>query len=66
MRKGDIIGMYSILEENEFYFTANAMSKVTLLILDRSFLTDPETKVQNLKDAIHFGNELIKEDGVPI
>jgi len=58
--------MYSILEENEFYFTANAMSKVTLLVLDRSFLTYPETKVQNLKDAIHFGNELIKEDGVPI
>jgi|TARA_B110000285_G_C14634738_1_gene384993 hypothetical protein len=58
--------MYSVLDENEFYISASAMSKVTLLILDRSFLADPETKVQNLKDAIHFGMELIKEDGVPI
>lgn len=58
--------MYSILEENEFFFTATAISRLTLLILDRSFLVDDETKVLNLREAIHFGNELIKEDGVPI
>ena len=66
LRKGDIIGMYSILNQNEFHFTANAITKVTVLALDRSFLVDPHTKVQNLKDAIYFGNELIKEHGVPI
>ena len=58
--------MYSILDENEFYFSARTMTKVSMLILDRSFLADPETNVQNLKESIHFGMELIKEDGVPI
>jgi CRP-like cAMP-binding protein len=32
--KGDIIGQYSFLEKEELYFSATALSEVTVLILD--------------------------------
>ena len=58
--------MYSVLQKSEYCFNALAVSKVTLLVLDRSVMFDKDTKIDRLMDSINFGNELIKENGVPI
>jgi CRP-like cAMP-binding protein len=66
LEKGDSIGMYSILQKSEYCFNALAVSKVTLLVLDRTVIFEKDHKIDELKEAVNFGNELIKENGVPI
>ena len=51
---------------NEILFTATTTCKVNMLILDRSFLIENDHKMLNLAESLNFGNELIKENGVPI
>jgi len=68
LKKGDIIGQYSILRHDELHFFATAISNVRILTLSRSFLINDENshKIQHLEQAISFGTDLIKEDGVAI
>ena len=58
--------MYSVLCHNEFYFSACANSNVKMFVLDRSFLINSESKIDLLNDALDFGRNIIREDGVPI
>jgi hypothetical protein len=37
-----------------------------MLTLDRTFLVQEDLGIQGLKEAIAFGNELVREDGIAI
>ena len=37
-----------------------------MLTLNHSLLTDEESNINGLREAIMFGHELVSEDGIPI
>ena len=64
LQKGDVIGQYSIINEEELYFSLQTVTDCTLMTVERNFLYT--TNIVGMKEAITFGRELIAEEGVPI
>lgn len=66
LKKGDVIGQYSILQERGFLFSATALEKVRTFTLSKQFFLEYQNKIEGLCNALTFANDLVVEDGVPI
>ena len=55
LKKGDIIGPFSVLTGEPLYFSATANSNVKIATLHKDFLLNPQTKIANLRHAVHYG-----------
>lgn len=47
-------------------FSATSITKAKVLTLKHELITDEETNINGLREAIMFGHELVSEDGIPI
>ena len=64
--QGDIIGMYSILFNEGFLFTAMAKNSVRVLSLDRDFFLEKYEEIEGLSGTILKAEKHVETYGMPI
>jgi len=67
LQQGDIIGSYSVFQNDKLYFEAIAASTVRILSLDDQFFTHmvEDDIIHGLCDSLDVARENVAEFGVP-
>lgn len=64
--QGDVLGMYSILFNEAFLYTAVAAKNVRLLTIDQQFFLENQDDIAGLQEAIIKAEKHVEHFGVPM